>query len=784
MERIADVYGSRIGRIGILWRLALGIALAATLASGGVGCSDDGDDGSPGPEGPAGAQGPTGPQGPPGSGVGNPTVAIESCIGCHGENGVVPVGDITHALDAHFVDTHPDGPLTASGYRQLDIEITAVDVSRTVDADSLIIQFAVTDENGSFVTNLVSGDGRFSIARLSPGASSGDATFWRSFITRNDGPATQATTESFGSGTFQANTPSAGRYRYVSRFNPATAPAGMPPIAAGDTLRVAIQLSAGDLPSANGWCDFDASLAAPTTDCDSASRTREIVQTAICNSCHGETNEVQLALHGGGRTQIEYCVTCHNPFTTDGQTGNTVDMKVMVHKIHYGSSLANGYSIVGFGNSVHDYSTVTFTKDVDDCSVCHQGGGDSGNWSMVPTMQACGACHDDVNFATGANHGSGGIQTSNANCTFCHPATGPYPSSPTALPQPIETVHRGAARRAEGAVYAGGGDGFLIEDASYNPSGSMLTVDFSVTRDGSVMDLDADPEWTAAGGASRLALLLGFPSDEFTNGGSGSTPAQPISINALDIGGAIQALGGGVYRAVRALPSSATSGSVGIGLEGHPAADLDGDGTYSDRIAVENDVLFLDVTQGRPVGVMPRRQVVDVAKCNTCHDAAGNGISLHGNNRTGEDLCTFCHNANATDISRRPAPPAMTVDGKPEEAIDFKRLIHQIHAGEELEEGVVVYGFGATPNDYSHVVFIGNLQNCEACHMPGTYSTEDTLNGLPTTILTGADRSDPSDDTNVSQSASVCSSCHDGVAATDHMKLNGASFQALDEDIH
>ncbi len=769
----------RVGRAGSVWIASL----LLFTALGPLGCRDDGDDGAPGPEGAAGPEGPAGPPGPPGSGVGDPTVAIEGCVGCHGQGEVVPVGDITDMADAHFVDTHPDGPLSAAGYRDLNVELTSVDVSRTVDADSLIITFEVTDENGAPVTNLLASDGRFTIARLSPPANAGDATFWRSFITRLDAGTVQANAETFGSGTFQANTPVPGSYRYVSRFDPSTAPAGMAPIAAGDTLRVAIQISAGDLPAGNGWCDFDANLAGPNTNCDSASRTRDIVQTAVCNSCHGETPEVQLALHGGGRTAVEYCVTCHNPFTADGQTGNTVDMKVMVHKIHYGSSLANGYTIVGFGGSVHDYSTVTFTKDVDDCTVCHQGGLDSDNWSMVPTIEACGSCHDDVNFATGANHGTGGVQTNNLNCTFCHPATGPHPP-PSGLPLPVETVHRGPARRAEGSLYAGAGNGFLIEDATYDPASRQVTIDYSVTRAGVPMMLESDPEWTAGGGASRLALVLGWNTSDFTNAGSGSAPAQPLSINALGVGGAVQALGGGVYRTTATLPSAATSGSVAIGLEGHPAADLDGDGTFGDRIAVRNDVVFLDATTGRPAGVVPRRQVIDVARCDTCHDAAGNGLSLHGNNRTGEDLCTICHNANATDINRRPAPPAMTVDGQREESIDFKRMIHRIHAGADLQDGIVVYGFGASPNDYSHVQFIGNLRNCEACHLPGTYSTEDTMNGLPTTIDTGADRTASADDLNISQTASVCSSCHDGTAATDHMKLNGASFHALDADIH
>ena len=119
----------------------------------------------------------------------------------------------------------------------------------------------------------------------------------------------------------------------------------------------------------------------------------------------------------------------------------------MIHKIHYGSSLANGYQIIGNNNSVHDFSTVTFTKDIDDCTVCHRAALDSGNWNMVPSMQACGACHDNVNFATGANHGVAASRpaTSTARLPSVlrrHPPPGGIPSRS----RPCTAARRGATR--------------------------------------------------------------------------------------------------------------------------------------------------------------------------------------------------------------------------------------------------------------------------------------------------------------------------------------------------
>jgi OmcA/MtrC family decaheme c-type cytochrome len=717
----------------------------------------------------------------------DPDTAVEACVGCHGAGEVRPVEDITDTTDVHYVDTDPDGPLTDSGYRQVNIAISAVDVSRTTDPNSVIIDFAVTDETGAFVTNILQSDGRFSISRLNDGAIPQDPTFWQSFITRLDAGAVQATTEGFSSGTFLNN--NNGTYRYNSRFDPATAPPGVAPIAANDSIRVAIQLSARDLPAGNGWCDFDASLAGSST-CGSASLTRDIVRTETCNGCHGVTSDTHLAEHGGGRTQVAYCVTCHNPGSTDGQSGNTVDFSVMLHKIHYGASLTNKpYEIIGFENRVHDYSFVNFTKDIDDCTNCHKNdvGGevpaDWDNWSKVPNRDACGSCHDDVNFDTGENHDPGGQQLTNLFCANCHPSSGNV--TPSVLPVPA--VHQGVARRQEGALYAGVGDGYQVDIVDYDPASRELTVEYSVTKDGTKMDLENDPEWTAPGGASRLALDVGWNTEpDYDNLDSESAPALPTSINALDVGGAVSETGPGtmVYIAVVKLPTAATAGSVTAGLEGHPAADLDGVGAYTDRIAVKNAFDSVDATP-RAEGLELRRQIVDVALCNKCHDSAGNGISLHGNNRTGDiDVCVLCHTGDTTDINRRPVQPATTADGKAEETIHFRRMIHQIHNGGELEDGLFIYGFGGSVNNFSHVEFIGNLQNCETCHLPGTYSAEAAQEeGLATTIDTGADLEDPGDDLNISPAASVCSGCHSHESATDHMKLNGASFHALDDDI-
>ena len=94
------------------------------------------------------------------------------------------------------------------------------------------------------------------------------------------------------------------------------------------------------------------------------------------------------------------------------------------------------------------------------------------------------------------------------------------------------------------------------------------------------------------------------------------------------------------------------------------------------------------------------------------------------------------------------ASSPVVVDGKLEEAIDFRTMIHGIHAGQASnggfrEKGIMIYGFGGA-NDFSTVVFPGKLNNCTACHVGSSYQlagiwAPPTANGiLGTTTTTDA----------------------------------------------
>lgn len=672
----------------------------------------------------------------------------------------------------------PPGPVVRSAATSLTITVTDAKIGEPTTVD-----FKVTDQNGIGYAGIPQSSFEFIIAKLVPG-SNGDPDEWQNYINKSVkpngiGPGTKDTIQpqTDAGGTLKDNGDGTYEYAFGTDIENVTQPVAVK-FDAGLVHRVAINIRSSTLPQANNGIYTWIPATGATTGFDAD----DVVDTASCNECHD-----RLAVHGGPRQDVKECVLCHNSGNTDPSSGNSLDFLVMIHKIHDGANLPSvvagtPYVIYGYHDSVNDFSDVVFPQNIKNCTKCHApndaNAPNSGDYASEPSMQACGSCHDNVDFAQGAAGGHpGGVVTDNTQCTVCHAANRVAGS--------VDDAHVIPSKLAAAQFQ------YNILSITNTAPGSAPVIKFSITNpenNDKPYDIATDPAFTAGGGATSVKIDLAWNTTDYSNDGSGKYPGQPISFNALTA----TANGDGTYTITSptAIPLTAT-GSGEVAIEGHPAGDYTTPGTYADKVPVTSVTKYFAITDASPV---PRRDDLDVAKCQKCH-GENDGLSLHGGNRTDNvNLCVICHNPNDTDVSQRPADPDMTVngintaavDGLEQRQIDFKYMIHAIHGAAVRSNAFVVYGYGGSVNDFSDVKFPGILADCTQCHTSNGYTLPLPAGVLGTTINTGATSAgggtfygsltDSTTYLRITPTASACSACHDDSLAKAHMQQNGASF--------
>lgn len=449
-------------------------------------------------------------------------------------------------------------------------------------------------------------------------------------------------------------------------------------------------------------------------------------QTATCNSCHDP-----LQTHGGARREVKLCVLCHNATQSlDPDTGNKVEFREMIHKIHRGKDLPSvktgrPYQIIGFNQSVHDYSTVAFPRDIRNCTTCHQGTSEAHIWYSRPSRAACGSCHDNVNWETGENHAAG-PQADDQACASCH-----IPEGESEFDASVKGAHTVPTKSKQLR-----GLEMEILGVSNAAPGQKPTVTFKLTNkdDGTAVDPAT---------LSGLSLVLGGPTTDY---------ATYVSENALaaTFDGTTA-----TYTFKAALPADAAGTWVVTG-EAYRAVTLDNhtETGLATRDAARNPIFYVAVSDAQ---AQPRREAVDLAKCNNCHGE----LAVHSLRRYKVEYCVVCHNPTKTDAPRRPA------DQQPAESIHFKYMIHKIHSGEDLTREYTTWASRA--HNFNEVRYPGDRRNCTACHKPGAYQLP-----LPEGLLaTEAPRDYYSP---LKPEAAACLSCHDTAYAAAHAYVNTAPF--------
>jgi OmcA/MtrC family decaheme c-type cytochrome len=210
------------------------------------------------------------------------------------------------------------------------------------------------------------------------------------------------------------------------------------------------------------------------------------------------------------------------------------------------------------------------------------------------------------------------------------------------------------------------------------------------------------------------------------------------------------------------------------------------------------------VLVGGVTGNVARREVVSTAKCNDCHESLGTSYitryyGAHSGGAVDDPaLCGVCHYVNraGNGWSGNVQYIVHAVHGIGKRTVQYARYIHVGKRPPYTEDGKGIGGYG----------YPGVLNNCEQCHLPGTYdfSSTATLNALPnmlwSTVVAGniavgaqtspyvgngtygagityADRVNAPLGTLVNSPIThACFGCHDSPSAIEHMKINGGAF--------
>jgi len=811
-----------------------GISVAVSLLCLLTACT-----GSTGAQGPAGAAGATGPAGPPG-----------------------PTGTVT-ALNLKTATT-----ITAS--------ITSVTVPTTAPIQP-VVKFLLVDQIGEPLAGLTAGEIYFAVAKLVPAGtqlapvppqSAAPAPLisdqWQSYIYTSATPAPtsvgtaqqpvvgttaqpQATIEAGTAGKFVDN--GDGTYQYT--FDTDLSSVSGVTYDATLTHRVGFEIRGVTNATTGNTIDVNSPVYTfqPSTGATTGITQFDIVDDQDCKSCHQV-----LQWHGGARTEIQYCVMCHNPSSFDPSSGNTLDFKVMFHKIHMGQSLpsvsgtsfegatvapTSDYYIFGYGNSINDYATTAATiaalevsspptsaspvatvpavgtvpcgettgvsyycvdypqTDASNnnttvsgpgqrfCVTCHNASDpntpQAGNFASAPSAAACGSCHDNVNFATGQGHSAADLIATDTQCATCHGPTSTIDGGALQVVAAHQTPVDSAIQQFEYSVVS------LTNTAPGQTPVATIKVTNPTTNTPYDITSATGPFQNAS---SALNLDIAWNTIDINNIGSGSatgstgTPNQPITISFAPGATPTQnADGSFTLTAATAIPATATGSGI-ASLEGRAVvalANMSGSGTTNTELGPQGNSLTFAITDATATA---RAEIVDIAKCDVCHRV----LTLHGENRTNDiSLCVSCHNPNATDIVQHTAASGACAVGTPDNPIDFKRLIHEIHASGDPyaygTTGVTICSFGGRATTFK-VQYPSSsnasLANCTACHESGTYYPSQAANAQFTTIHANATELETvAGDVAISPVASACSACHTSTEDQNHMVQNGGSFDAV-----
>jgi OmcA/MtrC family decaheme c-type cytochrome len=842
---------------------ALAGAFIAAVALAGCGGSN-GDAGPAGPTGPQGPTGPSGPPGSSGSAgvldVGSNTLTNTSAVQANADSWAqleptITVSSVSVASPPVVTFTVRDGfnrpvvglgnTVKADGAKLASYPNLAFSLAKLVPgangSPSKWVNYIVTSVNATTEEVTLTRPSTDNIGTL---VDNGDGSYQYTFYRDVTGIKAQVDGITAPSGSNKADlgdltwAPNLTHRLTIqlSGFAPGTGaagergintPTGDPSSIAGVSLRAPY----------DAIYDFIPATGQPVT---STSFSRDIVANANCENCHRKLGGVPglseaedaAGFHGGSRNNVQYCVVCHTEqrkygqveaavASTDGAVRTfaasgtrVVDGRAIgnlpnyIHKLHMSKLLVNqDYNYAGVS-----LNEPTYPQDIRNCTSCHDGSTtstpritqtkDGDNWKKNPSALACGACHDGINFVTGAGvtlrdraaglnqsniNGSGyahaaGPQPDDSNCALCHKSNGTFPLAdidlshfPVTPPNADNSLLAGGTNNNTNAAWIASGGSvnrlppgaikveYEVNSVSRNASKQPVMV-FRMKQNGVVTPLNdfataaANPAtgqkelWDNFAGAPSVYFVFAVPQDGI---------AAPADFNAT------------ISSYLRSLWNGSASGS-GAGTLSGP----DANGWYTATITgatVPDEAVMLTGGLGYSYNVkstLPLTQT-DLSDYPTAA-ATGSGLTAGMPNITGgliviapnvqkvgtgytgrrtivdDTKCNACHQElgtfteDAFHAGQRNDGTTCSWCHTPNRtssawSADSTSFVHSIHASAKRFTPYNWHAVSATEN-FSEVTYPGILNDCATCHATGTFDFTASASQAAVGLTDGVDK--------------------------------------------
>lgn len=518
------------------------------------------------------------------------------------------------------------------------------------------------------------------------------------------------------------------------------------------------------------------------------SHSRQIVAIESCNSCHTE-----LAFHGGNRVDTDNCVTCHNPDANDPISGESLDLKVMAHKIHQGIDLptlaeaGNKYSLftrngdketvyaendgIWVLNNKGTIDGINYPQDIRNCTGCHaddadlvlnpnlQGviTSDGGNWKSMPTVETCSSCHDNTAFNEAMLAAKPNSEkhimfpADNDTCLSCH-GEGAGMS--------VENVHTVAAlgKKSAGIDY---GVKFEVTHLIAT-SATAFDVHVRVTQHGEGIALT--DEFLQYKNSVRLLMNWDNGAGFETHVAKNTPNSFKLDNNPLCQAGATT--GDIVCQWDSALDVNINNGeplssgnilttfiSSGVCVDSQNERVNCEDNNALEKISAPSTVInnFFDAATLAYNPDFELKLGANFNKCDSCHEQ----VIQHDSRRSDDpSQCKACHNSNRFTRSPTDSPR----DGG---SSDLKFEVHKIHSN---------FRFVDAENDFNMVgrneFYSAPISDCAQCHdasqidLPLAQNSRASITRAPTTSLNDGNNLVRDDSVYTSPTALVCTSCH------------------------